>query len=436
MMHRILLGLWLCLFPAALPAQTLQTVSTNGVYQPHRPHSIGVFDSAAGSAGKTFVTWAGAGMDVWVRAYDHASSAWEPAIRIRDNSYTFENAYHNYPTLVVGPDGRVHVFFFNHNSAAYQLTAPTAHSLGGSWSFKQILQGDQPGYPTPVVAGGNIYLFFRHTIGDVYRTMKFAKSTDNGASWSATKTIITTGDAQPDNLDTIYPDDVGYEPDSGATPPRIRLTWHLAGGAFNNQKTKNAYLAYLRLSDEQMVSASGAVLGGTIDATDFTNEASNKILALQALPAGTQLQAVNANIPSRAMANLSNRPILAVNSFDSAGALSTRVVRWDGTNWITRAIPGAGAIRDIQQVSSSSIRVLKVSGSTITLVRTGNWGDSWTTDYTVSAASQLNNGADAIAGGITLWSSSSPVDFMFTTFRLSTRTSDYTGQWNTFVLKD
>lgn len=426
-------ALALCFAPQAI-AQSTTTITDSGVYDVHRVFGSGLYDS---TAGQTFVTFAGPEMDVYVRAYTHSTGTWGSNIRIRNNSYTTASAYHNYPVMVRAPNGRIVVFYFNHNSNLYQLTSPNPNSIAGTWSFKEIGPVDAtPGYPTPIVAGSNMYLFYRQTIGNIYRPLYYIKSADSGATWSAPRVAIDTQDLQSDNLDEVYPDDIGY--DNGL----VRITWHLAGGPGHNVQTKNVYFTYFNPSNDTFVSVNNTPLGSSIDASDFALQTSNRILVREALPSTGIAQPIPGRLPSRPIRNQSNRPLVGYNFVDASG-LAGYTAAWNGTSWVNRrlqenGVPIPGTLGDFQPTTGDAIRVLLIDQTNyvLRLKQTVDGGATWTSVWTLPVAANMINGADRIGYTNALASAEQPVDFLVATFNFAQRQQDYTGTWRIFTVQD
>lgn len=431
-------------------AQTVQTMNDVGVYHAPRSHSVGLVDTG-GSVTRTFVTWAGQGMDVWIRAYNHGTSAWETPSRIRDNNYTDENAYHDYPTIVVAPiSGRLLVFFAKHNEQIYQLTSPGAHSSSGTWAFKAVSGVSGRAYPSPVVVGNSIYVFFRLTLGETYRTLQFVRSTDDGATWSAPQTVVDTQNNDPDELDTVYLNDISADPSNG----RIRLTWMLAGGRNtggsleHNYRRKNVYFAYLRTSDNSLGTVTGHPLGNVVDGGDLSEAPNTKLLAAAAAPSNISSSvdcrwAVDGRMGVRPLlVNGSERPLIGYN-FCTGTTRRAYTTYWNGSAWQVRAMLESGAqvpgfISDFQRVSDTTVRAMMLDGTTLRLKQSSNQGASWSTVFSYSAAPQLINGADEVFYAIAVGSSSNPIDFLVSTRNgAEAKTAEgYSGKWRVFTLSD
>ncbi len=114
------------------------------------------------------------------------------------------NAYHDYPVLRQLSDGRLAIFQATHTSILQMYTAPTAHSITGTWATRRI-SSNRNAYPEPIIIGGTIYLFYNQNtdINYPYRIYRVIKSTDNGRTWSAPQTVIDSGRAS-DRYAEVY----------------------------------------------------------------------------------------------------------------------------------------------------------------------------------------------------------------------------------------
>lgn len=429
--------------PAVINAESLQLIATNGTYGAARNLGSGAYDPAAGSAGKTFVTWAGPEMDIWARAYDHASNTWETAVRVMDNNWSRENDYHNYPVIILAPNGKLLIFQIDHNYQMYMFTPSSVGSLSGTWARTTVIPaGEGPAYPTPVVAGGTVYFFYRSRITDTYRTLRYIKSTDNGATWSNSRAIIDTNGQQAGDLNTVYIDEAGYEGAVSGRPARIRIVYHLAGGAFNNEKTKNIYFAYLHTNDDSMHAVDGSSLGTVIDGGDFANEESNRIRVFLSLPTTSNPKPVEERNTSRPISSQAGRPLVGFNhnSGDGTG-WKAYTATWNGSNWLTRRMMQGsagigGRLMDFQYVNSTAVRAILVDGTSIRGKETSDQGATWTQVWDLNASAMLIDDADRFTYVNVIEGPGRKVQALGATHRYDTRKTDYTGHWGVFVVKD
>jgi len=413
-------------------AQSTNTVDSEGVYISRRPHSAGV-----SLGGKAHVVYSQAGMDVYVRSFD--SGTWGAPKRIRDNNYFSTNDYHNYPTMIRAPNGKLIVFYFQHDSRAFQLTSPNVDSTSGTWAHKEILPvAEKPGYPTAVTAGNTIYLFYRHKVQEVYRTIKMVKSTDNGATWSSPKTVIDTGNVQAGNFDEIYLNDIAYEQARFGHPERLRMTFHLAGGSYHNQMAKNVHMVYMHTSDDKWRTVAGNTLGFVIDQGDFNNAASKKLLVREVLPTSAVPFPVSQRMAAHHQKDDNDRPLVAY-LHRSGSSIVNSSSRWNGSNWVHSSITNDAGwiVNDTQFVSTSKVGVLLSNNATgnFRFYDTSDGGDTWTLKWQRDFSSQFAGGADRFSNGVALGSKSSQIDFLVQSFHHATRRSNYNGDWRTFAIR-
>ncbi|GLY54116.1 BNR-4 repeat-containing protein [Lentzea sp. NBRC 102530] len=260
---RVFFAVLLILVAFCQPAQAapaLDTVTTASVYGCLRTNGAGVYDA---SVNKTFVTYSGTRHDIYVKAFDHAANSWSAAVKVATLNLTHDNAYHDYPVLTQLGDGRLAVFRATHTASMQLYTAPAPRSITGTWSARTI-STDKNTYPEPVVTGNTIHLFYSHNtdLSYPYRTYKMIKSTDNGQTWSAPRTIIDSG-RTADRYAEVYAFGVTHR--NG----RVYLTWSLHGGPKgHNGGGKNIYVAYLDTASGTLFTVGGASLGTVIDSGD------------------------------------------------------------------------------------------------------------------------------------------------------------------------
>ncbi|MFC9328807.1 BNR-4 repeat-containing protein [Kitasatospora sp. NPDC057015] len=256
--------------PAAAPTAAAATastpsfdvLSTDATFQCRRSFGGGLYDAASN---KTYITYNGPKMDVYVRAYDHATAAWETPVLVKAQNQTGQFDYHNYSTIVLLPNGRLAVFFNKHSVASYMAVAPTAHSADGTWTTTKI-SGDFNDYPMPVVVGEKLYFFYSRNddVNYPYRSYKVMSSDDNGTTWSAPSTIIDTGKT-PDRFDEVYA--FGVAPING----RIYISYTLWGGPQGHARQgKNLYVSVYDPATGRMSNAAGQDAGNTVNSADLS----------------------------------------------------------------------------------------------------------------------------------------------------------------------
>jgi hypothetical protein len=246
--------------PAAA-ATTIDTVTTQSIYGCLRTNGAAIYDSVAN---KTFVTYSGTNQDIYIKAFDHTANTWSAAVKVATLNLTNSNAYHDYPLLQQLPDGRLAIFRAAHTVSGSMYTAPTAHSITGTWSARQI-SNDRNGYLEPIIIGSTIYMFYSQNtdISYPYRIYRVIKSTNSGQTWSAPQTVIDSGKTS-DRFDETYA--FGVVERSG----RIYISWSQHGGPDgHNEAGKNIYVAYFDTADSTMRTVAGTSLGTSITGAEL-----------------------------------------------------------------------------------------------------------------------------------------------------------------------
>ncbi|MEK3885341.1 BNR-4 repeat-containing protein [Paenibacillus sp. PL2-23] len=246
-------------------AAGLTKIATNHSFGSPRAMGNGLYDPVSN---KTYVAWNGPDMDIYIRAYNHATQGWEAALKVKDNSYTGKWDYHNYPVLIIAPNGKLQIYYAQHTTKAFVVTAPNPNSIAGTWTT-QTISTDQNGYPMPVVAGNDIYVFYSKNdeVSYPYRTFRYIKSTNNGGTWSSPVTVIDSGKQDPNRFDEVYANEVKYDKDRN----RILMSWKMSGGPHGHDKqSKDLHFAYLDIATNTMRSIGGSSLGGVVNYSEFT----------------------------------------------------------------------------------------------------------------------------------------------------------------------
>lgn len=142
--------------------------------------------------------------------------------------------YHNYANLVKTPDGEKTIFFARHTKEMFMLKSP-------NWE-KVIISKDFTCYPSPVVVGDDIYVFYsRHdnmANGNMvngikmypYRSLRYIKSSDSGKTWSKAIKMMDSAKQSPREIDEVYLCGCNYYEKNSLHPNRIQLDWTMWGG--------------------------------------------------------------------------------------------------------------------------------------------------------------------------------------------------------------
>ena len=348
-----------------------------GAVTDRRPVPIGLYDA---SVNKTWVTWMGSASNspAIIKEYDHSTGTWS-ANKVIGTSFSDK---HNYPAIVKGADNRLYVFHGCHNSPLKMTRSPNPLSIAGTWTDRSISQASGASYPAPVVtSSGTIYVGHRitrqsngHTDDRPYG---FAKSTDNGATW----TRFTVIDPYPrsDNLTEIYNGQVTYEPAHDGQKAKVHVAWTIAGGGPGNHAHatygRNAYYAYLDPTNDRMYSVTGVDLGTTI--TNSEMETHCKVVDTGCSTCGHQ-----ASLQVSAHYLDSGLP-LVVYGHSTNGLTASR---WTGSSWSHRVITSAtGEPRDIFKFGPQHFKAFRATGSSCEYFRSTDGGASWTREGAVTA---------------------------------------------------
>ncbi|MEK2495043.1 BNR-4 repeat-containing protein [Kitasatospora purpeofusca] len=246
---------------ATAASPSFDVLSTDATFQCRRSFGGGLYDK---DSNRTYITYNGPKMDVYVRAYNHTTEQWEAPVLVKAQNQTSTYDYHNYSTLVMLPNGRLAVFFDKHSVASYMATAPTAHSAEGTWTSKQI-SGDWNDYPMPVVVGDKLYFFYSRNddVSYPYRSYKVMSSGDNGDTWSDPATIIDTGKTA-DKFNEVYAFGVAV------IKNKVYISYTLWGGPNGHAKQgKDLYVSVYDPSTGRMSNAAGQDAGNTVNLADL-----------------------------------------------------------------------------------------------------------------------------------------------------------------------
>ncbi|GAA0249878.1 hypothetical protein GCM10009000_077690 [Halobacterium noricense] len=259
-----------------------RTAEDTGTDTDMRALKVGVYDE---QVGKTFITYMGAEgpAPTYVQEFNHANDKWTPKKQVGDS---FDDS-HNYPTMVQGDNGRLHVFHGCHNSPLRHATPSASHTVRGEWTDEAIEEAEGASYPMPFVAdNGDLYVFYRETYvlgedpGDeeydtAYRPLRYVRSTDGGETW--TNSVELTGhagavnDGRRDNwLNEIYAEQLHHESAGNGNPERVHFTWMISGGLDEDGEhshghyLQNVYYAYFTPHNLHWHTADGKDLGQSI----------------------------------------------------------------------------------------------------------------------------------------------------------------------------
>jgi hypothetical protein len=401
-------------------AATIDTVTTQSIYGCLRTNGAAVYDAVVN---KTFVTYSGTNHDIYIKAYDHAAGAWSAATKVATLNLTNSNAYHDYPVLRQLSDGRLAIFRAAHTSSAHMYTAPTPHSITGTWLARTV-STDKNTYPEPIVIGNTIYLFYSQNtdLSWPYRIYRVIKSADSGQTWSAPQTIIDSGRSS-DKFSEVYAFGV-YE-----RAGRVYITWSQHGGPKgHNGGGKNIHVAYFDTSDSTMRTVAGSSLGTGISSTEL---AQTVVVTTNPndLPAGKTLPEENpvaAPMPDGSL----------VLGYGVHTANSARIVlsRYSGGSWASTTIDSTTSLFKDIVASGDSVEFVYATADRKRLVAK-RWNPTAGQSTVFDVAVPYSGGADTVfyanfvegSGGISVIAS---------TIHQATRKDVHTGKWPIFAIKN
>lgn len=400
-------------------AVSLSQIEGNGAYHARRSFGAGLYDSVSN---KTFINYSGPQMDVYVKAYNHSTSSWEPAVKVADWNDSSTYAYHDYGTMVMLPDGKLGIMIFNHSSAAYLLKAPNAHSMDGVWTKTQI-NADKTANPMPAVVGNTVYLLYSKNDNQSYpyRTYRMTKSTDSGATWSTSVSIIDSGKTA-DKFNEVYSNGVYIHGD------KIYMTWSMAGGpGGHNHSSRHLYVAYLNTADGNMYSASGTNLGAKVDNAELAD-----CLVYDALPVtsssdyGTRHPVQQADV---AVAD-DGTVVVAFGEQENAGGQTVRFGKLVSGVWSYSTLQtGTRNYRDLAKTGPDDFEVLYLSNDYTQLVSTAtaNLGSTWSEQYNLAIPLAPSNADFPVYANFI--ENRQNIQAIIGAVNLAQRNTDYTGKW-------
>lgn len=409
--------------PAAAAASA-GVIESNASYHARRTFGTGLYDPVSN---KTYVTYSGPVMDVYVKAFDHGANAWEPAVRIKVWNDSISSAYHDYTTMVKLPDGKLGIFIFNHANSAYLLKAPYANSISGTWTTTTV-SNDRNAYPMPVVSGDDVYLFYSRNDDSSYpyRTYRMIKSGDSGQTWSAPATIIDTGKTA-DKFNEVYAFGV-YEKWG-----RIYITWTMAGGpGGHNAEARNLYLAYLDTSDSTMRNAAGLNLKNTVN---FGADLDSCLVA-ESLPSSASTDYFAKHPIQNSQPSVDDDGTIYVGYGDEAvNGSGIKLARFANGAWTISTVDSATSrFMDMVKTGPHKFEMLYTSRdfSSILGKQTDNGGVSWYAKYAYVTPFGGSN-ADRVFY-INFIEGRSTISAVGATINYAQRQLDYTGKWTVFAL--
>ncbi|AWI10719.1 hypothetical protein CKA38_14330 [Ereboglobus luteus] len=338
-----------------------------------RPINIGFYDAGAN---KTFVTWMGANSTAVVKELDHATGMWS-ADKVAGTSSFVDK--HNYPGMLRGPDGRIHIFYGCHNSPLRHTVSPKPLSIEGEWDDRVIEVSHGASYPAPVITSeGVFYVFFRDTrrtngYSDD-RPYQMVKSADGGKTWTRHMIADPFGRAT-DNMCEVYNGKVTYQPASadGKQPARIHIAWTIAGEKLGRHAHatygRNVYYAWLNPANDHLYNIEGRDLGTHID----NKEMDEHCLVLDT---GIPEKGHRAGLMVSAHYRDNGAPLIVFDSYHHNGLSSAT---WDAAKreWRFTRIAGHIDPRETEKTGPDSFRVYRPEGRAVRIYETTDGGAQW-----------------------------------------------------------
>jgi hypothetical protein len=340
---------------AAGPSFVTMTAATKvAARTDRRPVAGGVYDP---TANKTFICWAGKNEDAYVQSYDHATKVWSGPAKVMGGG----GDSHNYPTMVQAADGRLLVFVGMHNSQLVVARSAQPHAVTGTWSVKNVKEGDDASYPMPFrTANGDLFVFFRRTDGADNRPMVYVKSTDHGVTWTGSKALTgqsyalgSTG--RSDHLNEVYIGQLRVEPATAGRPERVHLVWTIAGGGPSRHEHdayhKDIYYATFDPATLAFRTVGGTDLGPQVNDADL--DRCRVLQTALARPGGEKspdyIQLVGWLDDGR--------PVLVFMTTDTKAVLHDTAALWTGSAWQLKEVATGLRVREMEPAGPDTWRV-------------------------------------------------------------------------------
>ena len=323
----LLVSTFLAYISPAFAADTvfeLSKIDENGSSSCRRSHNAGLHVD-----GRTFICWAGPKMAPCVKTYDHKTGTWSLTRIIHPYS---NKDYHDYPTMILGKDKHLHVFWTRHNREIHYCRSPKPLDITGKWTH-QVIKHAGATYPCPMLGPkGELYLFFRGRGNPTRSHGDYLKSIDNGKSWQLFKDAIST--EYNGKTNGFYLQNITAEPARDGKPLSYQLSWSLRFGP--RSPLVNVYFARFYPGEDVFKSIDGTDLGKSIS----QEEAMKYCLIKKANNIGWRLL-------SHSFKN--NQVIVFYSYWKKEGQVAAR---WTDEKWIETDLPFD--IKEVEYLSSSN----------------------------------------------------------------------------------
>ena len=456
--------------PSPAVTASASSVAGNASYQVRKESGASAYDPADNT---TYVTYNGPGMDIYVRAYHNGTSTWGPLTLAKTWTHYaggVQWAYHDYGAMVLGPDGKLHVVQADHASALYEIVAPRAHSLAGSWS-EQRISTDHTAYPSVNLVGNSLYVIYVKDFSDspdTYRTLRLIRKDWNGAAWSdwsAPRTIVDTRRMMGTTAGVGDRYDEVYQQSVSLFDQRLWITFHLAGGAAScpgsstghNCGAKDLYLVGLDVTNPtapgDMYSVSGKRLGPIVACgslgrcPEFLNIGTGaRVAAFSADPLSSDWGA--SHPVEFSMAGWDSRTgtwLVAYNLASAGGERAVKLARFAGGTWSHMTVDHGRdfGLRDLAMTDGNGVELAYVTGTPATVksrrvTYTGAWPAAVARLYpdlrVPLAGNPVPDRVSFLQIVTTQAETGRGLKMFGTTFNYAARQSDYSGAWNGFAL--
>lgn len=270
--------------------------------------------------GRTYVTWQGANLAIYVASHTSATG-WSAPVLVADNPLgPPTNDDHGAPAIIVDNNGHIHIMYGSHDSAQKYAKSAKPEDIS-AWTAMPGPVPPNRGSTYPQLlkdSSGNLHVIYRsNRVGDPLTSNlveDIITSTDGGVTWSSPQDMINvySGDVN----DRVYLLAGGAEYESKSN--RIHVAWvrHYAILSLR----LNVYYAYLDLKDNKMYAIDGTNLGSTIDETEAN--AHCKVV-------DSRRYATN---QARVRADSAGKPYI-IYSENTASGWQYLFTRWTGSAW-------------------------------------------------------------------------------------------------------
>lgn len=163
------------------------------------------------SENTTFIVYRGSSADPYAISYDHSTDSFTSPVQIGTSPISDSDS-HGPPTLTVGGDGTIHVFYGSHNTPQQYAQSDNPYDIS-SLTNNSLTSVPDMTYPSPVELDGTLYVSGRsgtsHGDGSSYPDHQYAlilESTDGGNSWTDLGPVLDFTDTPDETADAYLTD--------------------------------------------------------------------------------------------------------------------------------------------------------------------------------------------------------------------------------------